>query len=115
MREAFRPGSRLGAEGRMRRTLEFAERGMLSMTDSNRANYLASRTEISSMRFKILITEGEDGWLVVECPSLPGCVSQGRTMDEALENIKDAIQGCLDVLGERIAAEQSQRMIEVEA
>ena len=67
------------------------------------------------MRFKILITEGEDGWLVVECPSLPGCVSQGRTMDEALENIKDAIQGFLDVLGERIAAEQSQRMIEVEA
>ena len=67
------------------------------------------------MRFKILITEGEDGWLVVECPSLPGCVSQGRTMDEALENIKDAIQGSLDVLGERIAAEQSQRMIEVEA
>lgn len=88
---------------------------MHSMTDSNRANYLASRTKISSMRFKILITEGEDGWLVVECPSLPGCVSQGRTMDEALENIKDAIQGCLDVLGERIAAEQSQRMIEVEA
>ena len=67
------------------------------------------------MRFKILITEGEDGWLVVECPSLPGCVSQGSTMDEALENIKDAIQGSLDVLGERIAAEQSQRMIEVEA
>jgi len=67
------------------------------------------------MRFKILITEGEDGWLVVECPSLPGCVSQGRTLDEALENIKDAIQGCLDVLGERIAGEQSQRMIEVEA
>jgi len=67
------------------------------------------------MRFKILITEGEDGWLVVECPSLPGCVSQGRTMDEALENIKDAIQGYLDVLGERTAAEQSQRMIEVEA
>ena len=115
MREALRPGSRLGAEERVRRAPEFAERGMHSMTDSNRANYLASRTEISSMRFKILITEGEDGWLVVECPSLPGCVSQGRTMDEALENIKDAIQGCLDVLGERIAAEQSQRMIEVEA
>ena len=67
------------------------------------------------MRFKILISKGEDGWLVVECPSLPGCVSQGRNMNEALENIKDAIQVCLDVLGERTAAEQSQRMIEVEA
>ena len=48
-------------------------------------------------------------------PSLLGCVSQRRNMNEALENIKDAIQGCLDVLGERMAAEQSQRMIEVEA
>jgi predicted RNase H-like HicB family nuclease len=67
------------------------------------------------MRFKVLISEGEDGWFVVECPSLPGCVSQGRTIEQALDNIKDAIQGCLDVLGERISAQQSERMVEVEA
>jgi predicted RNase H-like HicB family nuclease len=67
------------------------------------------------MRFKVLISDGEDGWLVVECPSLPGCVSQGRTVEEALENIKDAIQGCLDVLGERVSAQQSERIVEVEA
>ncbi len=53
--------------------------------------------------------------MVVECPSLPGCVSQGRTIEEALENIKDAIQGCLDVLGERVSAQQSERIVEVEA
>ncbi len=67
------------------------------------------------MRFKVLISDGEDGWLVVECPSLPGCVSQGRTIEEALENIKDAIQGYLDVLGERVSAQQSERIVEVEA
>jgi predicted RNase H-like HicB family nuclease len=67
------------------------------------------------MRFKVLISDGEDGWLVVECPSLPGCVSQGRTVEEALENIKDAIQGCLDVLGEKVSAQQSERIVEVEA
>lgn len=67
------------------------------------------------MRFKVLISDGEDGWLVVECPSLPGCVSQGRTVEEAQENIKDAIQGCLDVLGERVSAQQSERIVEVEA
>jgi predicted RNase H-like HicB family nuclease len=67
------------------------------------------------MRFKVLISDGEDGWLVVECPSLPGCVSQGRIVEEALENIKDAIQGCLDVLGERVSAQQSERIVEVEA
>jgi predicted RNase H-like HicB family nuclease len=67
------------------------------------------------MRFKVLISEGEDGWFVVECPSLPGCVSQGRTVEEALENIKDAIQGCLDVLGERKSAGHCERVFEVEA
>jgi len=67
------------------------------------------------MRFKVLISEGEDGWFVVECPSLPGCVSQGRTIEEALENIKDAMQGCLDELGEMTCVKQSERMIEVDA
>lgn len=67
------------------------------------------------MRFKVLISEGEDGWLVVECPSLPGCISQGRTIEEALENIKDAIQGCLDVLGDRTAAQEHEKVIEVVA
>ena len=36
------------------------------------------------MRFKVIISNGEDGWLVVECPSLPGCVSQGRTVEEGI-------------------------------
>jgi predicted RNase H-like HicB family nuclease len=67
------------------------------------------------MRFKVIISNGEDGWLVIECPSLPGCVSQGRTVEEALENIKDAIQGCLDVLGDRTLIKDSERIVEVEA
>ena len=67
------------------------------------------------MRFKVIMSNGEDGWLVVECPSLPGCVSQGRTVEEALENIKDAIQGCLDVLGDRTLIKDSERIVEVEA
>ncbi len=44
------------------------------------------------MKFKIIITEGEDGWYIVEVPSLPGCISQGETKKEALENIKEAIE-----------------------
>jgi predicted RNase H-like HicB family nuclease len=67
------------------------------------------------MRFKVIVSNGEDGWLVVECPSLPGCVSQGRAVEEALENIKDAIQGCLDVLGERTMTKDTERVVEVEA
>ena len=53
------------------------------------------------MKYKVVITEGEDGWYVVECPAIPGCVSQGKTVDDALENIEGAIQGCLNVLKER--------------
>ncbi len=44
------------------------------------------------MKFKVIIKEGEDGWYVVEVPTLPGCISQGRTKKEALENIKEAIE-----------------------
>ena len=43
------------------------------------------------MKFKVIITEGKDGWYVVEVPALPGCISQGKTKKEALENIKEAI------------------------
>lgn len=50
------------------------------------------------MRYRILIEQDEDGIFVVECPSLPGCISQGKTRKEALDNIKDAIEGYLESL-----------------
>lgn len=53
------------------------------------------------MKYRILIEQDEDGTFVVECPSLPGCVSQGMTRKEALENIQDAIQGYLESLNKR--------------
>jgi predicted RNase H-like HicB family nuclease len=53
------------------------------------------------MRFSVTIDRDEDGIWIVECPSIPGCVSQGQTKQQALENIKDAISGCLEVRAER--------------
>ena len=47
------------------------------------------------LKYRVIIEQDEDGVFVVECPSLPGCVSQGRTREEALANIRDAIQGYL--------------------
>jgi len=47
------------------------------------------------MLFHITIEKAEDDWYVVECPALPGCVSQGRTEEEALNNIKEAINAWL--------------------
>ena len=48
-------------------------------------------------KYVVTLVPGEDGFIVAECPSLPGCVSQGKTKDEALKNIKEAIEGILDV------------------
>lgn len=71
------------------------------------------------MKFKVIVWEDEeDGGYVVECPALPGCVSQGDTVEETLENIKDAIQGWLEVASERGEPETKipfAREIEVEA
>ncbi len=53
------------------------------------------------MRFNITLERDEDGMWIVECPAIPGCVSQGRTREEALENIKEAIQLRLEVRAER--------------
>ena len=53
------------------------------------------------MRFNVTLDRDEDGIWIVECPSIPGCVSQGQTKEEALENIKDAIANCLQVRAER--------------
>ena len=53
------------------------------------------------MKFVVTIDRDEDGVWIVECPSIPGCVSQGETKDDALANIQEAIRACLQVRSER--------------
>jgi predicted RNase H-like HicB family nuclease len=52
-------------------------------------------------RFPVTIYQDEEGWYVVECPVIPGCMSQGETKEEALQNIQEAIQLCLQVRREK--------------
>jgi len=47
---------------------------------------------------QVIIYPGEDGYWVAECPSLPGCISQGKAKEEALANIKEAIRGYIAAL-----------------
>src|SRR5918911_485847 len=54
-----------------------------------------------AMKFNITLDRDEDGIWVAECPSIPGCVSQGKTKQEAVENVKDAIALCLEVRAEK--------------
>ena len=53
------------------------------------------------MKFSTVIDRDEDGVWVIECPSIPGCVSQGNSREEAVANIKEAIALCLEVRAER--------------
>ena len=59
--------------------------------------YSSMEGEGHMKQFVVTLTPGEDGYIVAECPSLPGCVSQGKTNEEALQNIKEAIEGILEV------------------
>jgi predicted RNase H-like HicB family nuclease len=53
------------------------------------------------MKFLTVIERDEDGMWVAQCPAIPGCISQGATREQALENIREAIAGCLEVRAER--------------
>ncbi|HEY2329039.1 MAG TPA: type II toxin-antitoxin system HicB family antitoxin [Verrucomicrobiae bacterium] len=70
------------------------------------------------MKFRVHIEPDEDGMFVAECPTLPGCISQGGTRDEALLNIKDAIAGYLASLnkhGEAVPLPVNEELVEVAA
>ena len=58
-------------------------------------------TTLNRMKLSVTVDRDEDGMWVVECPAIPGCVSQGKTKEDALKNIKEAIALCLEVRAER--------------
>lgn len=62
---------------------------------------------------RVLLYSGEDGYLVAECPELPGCASQGRTREDALANIREAIEGWLDVETESGAVRRAVEIVDV--
>ncbi len=68
------------------------------------------------MKFRVLIEPDEDGIFVAECPTLPGCISQGETREAAVRNIRDAIAGYLTSLekhGEAVPLPVNEEVVEV--
>ena len=66
------------------------------------------------MKFIITVFKDEDGMYIAECPSIPGCISQGKTEKETEKNIRDAIRECLEVRAEKgIPLTISTRQVEV--
>ncbi len=53
------------------------------------------------MKFSIILYRDEDGMFIAECPAIPGCISQGKTEQEAEQNIQEAIKECLEVRAEK--------------
>ena len=51
-----------------------------------------------NMKLNVIIEQDENGYYVAEVPALPGCLSQGKTPEEAVSNIKEAIEGWLEVM-----------------
>ncbi|MCB1217364.1 type II toxin-antitoxin system HicB family antitoxin [bacterium] len=70
------------------------------------------------MKYQVILTEDEAGWFIAECPSLPGCVSQGETREQAIANIREAMEGWLAVDAEdrqgQLPAARTSEFIELD-
>ncbi|HEX9636374.1 MAG TPA: type II toxin-antitoxin system HicB family antitoxin [Acidobacteriota bacterium] len=65
------------------------------------------------MKLRVVIEPGEDGFLVAHCPSLKGCWSQGKTREEALSNIREAIELYLQPLPAEIGKQANREVVEL--
>lgn len=65
------------------------------------------------MKIKVVVHEAEEGGYWAEVPSIPGCVTQGETMEDLMQNIREAIEGCLAVDMEPRRAGKKERILEI--
>ena len=66
------------------------------------------------MKLKVLLHVAEEGGYWAEVPALPGCISEGESLDETLANIRTAAEGWLDVSAERAKSDPEAQVLEVE-
>jgi predicted RNase H-like HicB family nuclease len=69
--------------------------------------------EGGSMTFKVVVKRGEDGYFVANCPSLKSCWSQGKSREEALRNIQEAITLYLEAPPNEVAQDETQEVVEL--
>jgi predicted RNase H-like HicB family nuclease len=81
----------------------------------NLSNAIRSFAEEAAVIYHVHIEKGDDFGYIAHCPAIPGCHSQGKTLEEAIENIKDAIRGCIEALGEDLVTPPHETLlVEVE-
>ncbi len=65
------------------------------------------------MKLKVIVHEAEEGGYWAEVPSIPGCATQGETFDELLENIYEAVEGCLSVDVQDVQMSEKDKVMEI--
>ena len=65
------------------------------------------------MKLKVIVHEAEEGGYWAEVPSIPGCATQGETFEELLQNIYEAVEGCLSVDGSTAQVTDTGRVLEI--
>jgi predicted RNase H-like HicB family nuclease len=65
------------------------------------------------MKLKVIIHEAEEGGYWAEVPAIPGCMTQGETMQELIENLYDAVEGCLSVDMDKIQLKHNDKIMEL--
>ncbi len=65
------------------------------------------------MKIKVIVREAEEGGFWAEVPAIPGCATQGETMDELMTNLREAIEGCLSVDVETPSEEPHSQVLEL--
>ena len=83
-----------------------------------RYKFINNLIEEWKIKYRVIIEQDEDGMFIAECPILPGCISQGNSRNESLENIQEAIKGYLESLkkhGEPIPPPIDEEIVDIHA
>jgi predicted RNase H-like HicB family nuclease len=78
-----------------------------------RAKPFGRERRLQSMKVKVIIHEAEEGGLWAEVPAIPGCMTQGETIKELIENLYDAVEGCLSIDMAQIPLAKSDTVMEI--
>jgi len=65
------------------------------------------------MKIKVIVHNAAEGGYWAEVPAIPGCATQGETIDELLENLKEAIEGCLSIDISNVQVTEADRIVEI--
>ncbi len=101
------------ASRRLHLTAPHSEAPTLLSTGVGQPSVLHTRTRKDAMKLKVLVHEAEEGGYWAEVPAIPGCATQGDSFEELLNNLYEAVEGCLAVDIAEVDTSGSRRVIDI--